>query len=158
MGLIFRLPLLLVEMLLRAGVDHLAALVSRLLSPRRDEQAVPDAGLPGDDGRPGPTAEDALERRSERDAAAPVTPSPTAPDPLHVHDHIDAETEVVASFGPAEDVGGTISVDPPWAGYDDEPAGAIVARLRDADPATKAVVALYERGHKARATVLRAAR
>ena len=34
---------------------------------------------------------------------------------------------------------------------------AIVARLRGADLATKAVVALYERGHKRRATVLRAA-
>ena len=36
------------------------------------------------------------------------------------------------------------------------PRGAIVQRLRGADAATKGVVALYERGHKNRKTVLKA--
>ena len=43
----------------------------------------------------------------------------------------------------------------PWSGYDTQPAAAIVARIRAADEATKAVTLLYERGHKGRASVIR---
>ena len=45
----------------------------------------------------------------------------------------------------------------PWSGYDTQPAAAIVARIRAADEATKAVALLYERGHKGRVSVIRAA-
>ena len=45
----------------------------------------------------------------------------------------------------------------PWPGYDDMNAQAIVARLRDSDDDLAANVRDYERAHKARATVLRAA-
>ena len=46
----------------------------------------------------------------------------------------------------------------PWKGYEVQSAADIVARVRGADEATKAVVLLYEQGHKGRATVLKAAR
>jgi hypothetical protein len=109
---------------------------------------------------PPPTADEAIERRVAREAAEAAAPDPTPPTPLRpIGDagHVDQDAELVESFGPADDAGATITVDEPWDGYAALPAAAIVARLRAADPATKAVVALYERGHKKRATVLRAA-
>jgi len=45
----------------------------------------------------------------------------------------------------------------PWAGYDDANAQEIAERLRDGDDELAARVRDYERAHKARATVLRAA-
>ncbi len=45
----------------------------------------------------------------------------------------------------------------PWAGYDDMTADEVGERLRDADEPTAQQVRDYERSHKARATVLRAA-
>jgi hypothetical protein len=116
-------------------------------------------------GAPPPTAEEAIERRQEREAVENAEPDLGPPTPLRAitgdADHVDREAEIVESFGPADDVGdvgGTITVDEPWDGYAAMPASAIVARLRSADGATKGVVALYERSHKNRATVLRAAR
>jgi ferritin-like metal-binding protein YciE len=47
--------------------------------------------------------------------------------------------------------------DEPWAGYDEMNAQDIVERLRDADDGLTAKVRDYERAHKARSTVLRAA-
>jgi ferritin-like metal-binding protein YciE len=47
--------------------------------------------------------------------------------------------------------------DEPWPGYDDMTAQEIVERLRDADDELAATVRDYERGHKDRATVVRAA-
>jgi ferritin-like metal-binding protein YciE len=47
--------------------------------------------------------------------------------------------------------------DEPWAGYDDMTAEEIVERLRDGDEELAAGVRGYERSHKNRATVLRAA-
>jgi ferritin-like metal-binding protein YciE len=47
--------------------------------------------------------------------------------------------------------------DEPWPGYDDMTAQEIGERLRDADDELAASVRDYERGHKARATVVRAA-
>ena len=46
----------------------------------------------------------------------------------------------------------------PWAGYDDMTAQQVIERLRAGDDALAAGVREYERAHKARATVLRAAR
>jgi hypothetical protein len=74
-----------------------------------------------------------------------------------VEGHIETEDEVVGSFGPADDVGATIQVDEPFDGYRDLGAREVVDRLRGADPATKAAVALYEGLHKKRQTVLDAA-
>jgi hypothetical protein len=102
---------------------------------------------------PTPTAEEAIERRFAREAAAPPAPLRAVGDD---DGHVDVEVEVVESFGPADDVGSALTVDEPWSGYDGQPASAIASRVRGADSATKAVVRLYEQQHKKRATVLRA--
>jgi ferritin-like metal-binding protein YciE len=47
--------------------------------------------------------------------------------------------------------------DEPWPGYDDMTAQEVLERLRDGDEEQAAHVRDYERSHKARATVLRAA-
>jgi hypothetical protein len=182
MGLLFRLPLLIVEWLLRrlfgGGDDRYAAAAAAARpAPPPDPPFVGDTGAPtaaptaaptpapgpglgAQDEPPVPTADDVLARREERDATAGAG-SVTPLRPISERDagHVDTEPTVVDSFGPSDDVGdvgGTITVEEPWDGYAQQPASAIVARLRGADEATKAVVALYERGHKNRATVLRA--
>jgi hypothetical protein len=134
MGLLFRLPFLLLELLLR-----------RLLG--RDDDG--DAFAPAPDAPP---------------VAPPAAPrtAPPAPNLRAVVDdgHVDAGETLVGSFGPADDVGtlaGTATVVEPWDGYDGMPAAAVVQRVRGSDTATKAVVRLYEQQHKGRATVLRAA-
>jgi hypothetical protein len=70
--------------------------------------------------------------------------------------HVDREPEVAYESGPASDVGAEVHVDTPWEGYDRMRATDIVARLRSADPATRAVVRLYEQQGKARSSVLAA--
>jgi hypothetical protein len=143
MGFLLRLPLLLLQALVRriAGAD------------RDDARFAPAAGP----------------RASAPPPAAPQTPgggatftgvTGAAPGANGAHldeeAHIEEEEELVESFGPARDVGATITIDEPWDGYAGQPADAIVERLREADLATKGVVALYERAHKNRVTVLSA--
>ncbi len=151
MTFLFRLPFLLLEQLLR-----------RLLGREDQERFAPTAQPSTERASsapvPPPTAEEAIARRIVREdeaAASDLTP-PTPLRPIGDAGHLDGGDPLVESFGPADDVGATITVEEPWDGYAQQPAAAIVARLRGADPATKAVVALYERGHKQRATVLRA--
>lgn len=164
MGFLFRLPLLLFELFLRRllgrddGDDRFAAAATAARpAPPPDPPFVGETAAPAPEP---PTADEAIERREEREAAAgggsvtPLRPISEAQDA-----HVDTEPTLVESFGPSDDVGdvgGTITVAEPWDGYATQPANAIVQRLRQADPATKAVVALYERGHKNRATVLKA--
>jgi hypothetical protein len=163
MLLLFRLPFLLLEMLLRrlfgrAEQERFAP------APAPERTAGPAAtdtpSSPSASGAPPPTADEAIERRVAREAAEAAASDLTPPTPLRpIGDagHLDEDADaLVESFGPADDVGATITVEEPWHGYAQQSATAIVARLRGADPATKAVVALYERGHKRRATVLRA--
>jgi hypothetical protein len=182
MALLFRLPLMLLELLVRRlfrrGGDAFAPVVTddaarAAATPQPSAPATtPPAPAPTGprftgaavNGAPPPTADEAIERRREREAVEQAAPDPAPPTPLRPisghDDHVDREAEVVESFGPAEDVGdvgGTITVDAPWPDYDGQSAAAIVQRLRSADAATKAVVALYERRNKNRATVLRAA-
>ena len=78
-------------------------------------------------------------------------PAP-APEPVHV----DREPAVAYEAGPVQDVGAEVHVEAPWDGYDRMRANEIVARLRDADAATRAVVRLYEQQGKARSSVLAA--
>lgn len=47
-----------------------------------------------------------------------------------------------------------IRVDAPWNGYDAMKASEIVARVKDADDAARAVVRLYEQTHKKRKSIL----
>jgi hypothetical protein len=175
MGFLFRLPFLLLEALLRRVLGHndqddrFPPRASAPVAPA-SAPAAPGAGAsftgtsaaPSANGAPPPpTADEAIERRVAREAAEAATVDLTPPTPLRpIGDagHLDEDdVTLVESFGPADDVGATITVDEPWDGYAQQSATAIVGRLRGADPATKAVVALYERGHKRRATVLRAA-
>lgn len=172
MGLLFRLPLLIVEWLLRRLFDRgndddarfAAAAAAARPAPPPDPPFVGETGAPGPsavDGPPPPTADEVLARRAEREATAPpASVTPLRPISEAEDAHVDTEPTLVDSFGPADDVGdvgGTITVEEPWKGYASQSASSIVTRLRGADAATKAVVALYERGHKNRATVLRAA-
>jgi hypothetical protein len=164
MQLLFRLPFLLLESLVRQGLSALS-LLTRLVRGGDDgaetaqapSAAPPPRTFTGDDdvdpgGPPPPTAEETLQRRFTREAR---TTSPRVGTPP-TGGHVDREATVVESVGPAEDVHGTITVDAPWADYDRLGAGEIVSRLRDADDATRGVVRLYERTHKNRATVVRA--
>lgn len=174
MNLVFRLPILLLEALVRRSAEVLGGIVA-VLRGSGDEGAGPGgpavaerpAGPPttappprrtaeGAGGPPPPTAEEALERRFEREAAAAATEPPGEPDRFGAPRHVSRDAEVVESFGDPDDVGAAIEVDEPWPGYAGEPANAIVTRLRNADEATRAVVRLYEQRHKKRATVLRA--
>jgi hypothetical protein len=184
MALLFRLPLMLLELLLRRvlrrGDDATATVVTDAAAEAAARPArtpgpppppsAPEPTTPGpapaftgasakNGAPPPPTVDEALERTAEREAAEAVTPPP-APTPLRpIGDagHVDSEPTIVESFGDPDDVGSTITVDEPWPGYDRDSAGTIVARLRDADPATKGVVALYERTKKNRKSVLKAA-
>ena len=70
--------------------------------------------------------------------------------------HVDSEPVVAYEAGPSDDVGAEVHVDVPWEGYDSMRANEIVARLRAADDATRAVVRLYESQGKARSSVLAA--
>jgi hypothetical protein len=167
MLLLFRLPFLLLELLLRRlfGRDKHHFAPAPVPGPERTtapvSTATATAPSPSADGAPPPpTADEAIERRVTREAAEAAALDVTPPTPLRPivgTGHLDEDPDpLVESFGPADDVGATITVEEPWDGYAQQPATAIVARLRGADPATKAVVGLYERGHKRRATVLRA--
>jgi hypothetical protein len=53
--------------------------------------------------------------------------------------------------------GPEIHVDEPWPGYAAMNAPEIIDRVRVSDEAVRAIVALYERSHRKRKTVLRAA-
>lgn len=186
MLLLFRLPFLVLEAVVRQGARGLAA-VAGLVRGGAEEEPWPPAETPmrpapaeeatvvGAEERFGaavaeeeleeeeahPTAEEALRRRREREAverAAPPVTEPPASAPLGAEAHVDSEPSLVESFGPPDDVAGPLTVDEPWEGYDGMPASAVVARMRGADEATRAVVGLYERTHKKRQTILRAAR
>jgi hypothetical protein len=158
---LFRLPFILLELALRGGAETLKELL-RLAAgaPRRDARASsPDR------------ARQRAEAFAQREAAARPEPRPRRPTPVRRPEppepeaerlgerpaHISSGAEEVASFGPADDPSAQVEVEPPWPGYAEQPAAAIVARVRAADEATKAVVLMYERRHKKRRTVLQAA-
>jgi hypothetical protein len=198
MVLLFRLPFLLLELLLRRvfghdhddGEDGATFMPADVPAPPRQ---APSTGA-GAAGPPPPTAAEAIARREAREAAA-APPPPPAPTPAPVPDsepqaapappapgpaaraprprrpaadavsnlravsdngHVETESTLVESFGAPGDVGSAITVDAPWDGYDGMAAAAVIARVRGADDATKAVVRMYEQQHKKRATVLRA--
>jgi hypothetical protein len=88
---------------------------------------------------------------------APEQPAPPAapPSPRHI-DTEDTTVLSIAESGAEEGPGAELHVDPPWEGYDQMKAAEILQRLRTADPATKALVALYESSHRRRSTVMNA--
>jgi hypothetical protein len=82
--------------------------------------------------------------RRERDVQPNGRPRAKDPEP---------ETELVETEGGASPHA-QITVDAPWDGYDAMRANQIVARVKTADTAVKAVVRLYEQSHKKRKSIL----
>jgi hypothetical protein len=171
MHMLLRLPLILLEMALRGGAGTLKDIL-RLVgggsdgerpyvpSAEAEAEAAAAAGARREAERVA-AAEAAARRPAARPGAArrrtrpaPVRPVAPAPEPPV---HISTEPETVASFGPADGVGAALEVEAPWEGYDRQPAAEVVKRVRMGDEATRAVVLLYERTHKARKSVLAAA-
>ena len=116
---------------------------------------------------PPPPAAPAPARERPPAAPAPPTapaqqPRPTvvaAPDepPEPEPEHVDREAVVVAESADADaadGAGAQIRVDEPWDGYRRLNAKDVVAQLATADPATLAVVRLYETANRRRRTVL----
>ena len=177
MHTLLRLPLILLEMALRQGAGAVKDILRLVAGGGEDDRPYAPAE------RPDPAAarrdaevvgaEEARARRPEarprnaarrRPAPAPAPATPPAPAPAPEAEllgerpaHVSSGAETVASFGPAADPSATFDVQAPWDGYDAHPAAEIVKRVRAADEATKAVVLLYERGHKGRTSVIRAA-
>lgn len=95
----------------------------------------------------------------------PTAPSAPARDvgaaseipPAHVSEGLQF-VEAFAEPGAEEDVGAAVHVEEPWRGYAQMTADDVIVRLADATPEQLAVVALYERVHRRRKTVLAAAR
>jgi len=176
---LLRLPFILLEMALRQGAGAVKEIL-RLVGggddgDRPEERPGPDPAATARAARREADALAAAEARARRPEArpraaarrrppapAPAAPPepPPAPEAELLGDepaHVSSEPETVASFGPADDPSPRLQVQAPWDGYDTQPAAEIVKRLRAADEATKAVVLLYERGHKRRSSVIRAA-
>jgi hypothetical protein len=97
----------------------------------------------------------------------PVTPEPGTPaaqaaahevaQELGIEDgHLDEEPDELVESEGAADPGAELRVDEPWPGYGGMRAPDIVDRLGAADPATRAIVRLYEQQHRKRRTVLAA--
>ena len=88
--------------------------------------------------------------------AAPEAPSAApAPTPAHVSRdarHVEAFADPGAEDGP----GASVHIQEPWRGYGRMTANDIIARLTSASREELAAVALYERAHRDRQTVLAA--
>ena len=164
MHTLLRLPLILLEMALRQGAGAVKDILRRV-SGGADDDRAPAAPAAADPraARRDAEALAAAEARARRPEARPRAaarrrPAPApAPPPEPAPTHLSNSAEAVASFGPADDPSPTIEVQAPWSGYDSQPAAEVIRRIRAGDEATKAVALLYERGHKARASVIRAA-
>jgi len=109
-------------------------------------------------GAPDPTAPSVPqgERRAiDMESLATGAPEPEIADPT-----LDGEDTLVYSTADTdvEPSANLRVVDPPWEGYDAMRANEIVARLKEVDESTRAVALLYEQSHKARKSVLEAAR
>jgi len=163
---------MLLELLLRGGASALKDLLRLLAggaggerpyvpSPEAEAEAAAAASARREAERLA-AAEAAARRPAARPGAArqrtrptPIRPVEPAPEPAP--EHVSEEAEQVASFGPGEDPGSTVEVHAPWPGYDEHSAAEVIKRVRSGDEATRAVVLLYERTHKARKSVIAAA-
>jgi hypothetical protein len=87
---------------------------------------------------------------TETEAFAPPPPEPTPGEAARAR---EARRESEATD---DSPGAEVHVDEPWPGYGKLKAPDIVDRLGAADPATKAIVRLYESRHRKRRTVLAA--
>jgi hypothetical protein len=164
MRTLLRLPLILLEVALRHGAGALTDLLRRVTGGADDDRApaapAPEPRSVRRDTEVVAAAEATARRPEARPRAAarrrPArVPPPAPPEPAPTH--VSSGTELVASFGPADDPSLTIDVQAPWSGYDSQPAAEVIRRIRAGDEAMRAVALLYERGHKARTSVIRAA-
>jgi hypothetical protein len=163
---------MLLELLLRGGASALKDLLRLLAggageerpyvpSPEAEAEAAAGASARREAERLA-AAEAAARRPAARPSAArrrtrPAPVRPVEPPPEPAPAHVSEEAEQVASFGPSEDPGSTIEVQAPWPGYDGHSAAEVIKRVRSGDEATRAVVLLYERTHRARKSVIAAA-
>ena len=138
-----------------------AAPAPRAAEPAPPEPPVAAAPMP-------PPAPAAPEPPGAAEPAPPPAPAPAPPD-----EPSEPPVEVVPDLTPGQAArireerreaeatddspGAVIHVDEPWQGYASMNAPEIIDRLGTSDEAVKAVVLLYERSHRARKTVLRAA-
>lgn len=131
--------------------------------PSAAASAPPETSVAPDTTAPPATAPTAT--AAPPDPAPPPTPYDTEPlTPLTEADAarktIDDTDEVVAEFaepGAEDGAGAQLEVDEPWPGFAGMTADHVIARLSSATTAELALVELYERLHKRRATVLGAA-
>jgi hypothetical protein len=179
MTMLIRLPLILLEMALRGGAGAIRDIL-RLVSgtrpddgytpsPEAEAEATAAAGARREAERVAareaaarrPAARPSgARRRTERPRTAPAPAPAPAPEAELLRAepaHVSNDAAPVASFGPADDPAPTVQVQPPWPNYDAHPAAEVVRRVRAGDEATRAVVLLYERAHKARKSVIVAA-
>jgi hypothetical protein len=161
---------MLLELLLRGGASLLKDLLLRRLagderpyvpSPEAEAEAAAAASARREAERLA-AAEAAARRPAARPSAVrqrtrPTPIRPVEPTPKPAPAHVSEEAEQVASFGPSDDPGSTIEVQAPWPRYDEHSAAEVIKRVRSGDEATRAVVLLYERTHKARKSVIEAA-
>jgi ferritin-like metal-binding protein YciE len=121
--------------------------------PPAPATSAPTNGGPVHTERETPYAERAERRRAARREAPKVADGPSTAEAARARAR---ETDEVVETEGAAAPGAQIRVDAPWDGYDRMKAGDIVARLRSADEATRAMVRLYEQATKGRKSVLEA--
>jgi hypothetical protein len=112
--------------------------------------AGPAAPVPPEPAPPEPVADPPTV-----DFDAPPDPLPGEPEPP-----VETPTEIVAEVadaGAEDGAGAELHVAEPWDGYAALTADEVIARLEHATPEELAVVAMYERLHRDRATVVEAA-
>jgi hypothetical protein len=113
----------------------------------------PSADQPAPAATPSPTS---MAPAPPTPPAAPTVAAAPAPTPAHVSRdarHVEAFADPGAEDGP----GASVHIEEPWRGYGRMTANDIIARLTSASREELAAVALYERAHRDRQTVLAAA-
>ena len=173
MHTLLRLPLILLELALRGGLVALKDILRLAIagsagderpyvpSPEAEAEAAAAAAARRDAERvaaeeaapagppPGPSAA----RRATR--PAPARPAAPAPGPRRGTSPASPSRSPRSARPTSPARRSTCKA--PWPGYDAHPAAEVVKRVRQGDEATRAVVLLYERSHKARKSVIAAA-
>jgi hypothetical protein len=146
----------------RNSMQFVDSVVERVRAARAGE-AKPTAERPPAPTRAPRSASTPRRPRPARTEAPPAAPPPPDPAPVDVvpEPTPGQAASIRAERRQAEQTedspGPEVHVDEPWPGYASMNAPEIIDRLRVSDDAVKAVVLLYERDHRARKTVLRAA-
>jgi hypothetical protein len=128
--------------------------------PAREEASTQTSETTSETVEPATPPETAAVRTSD---TAPIVSAPqpenveapTAPAPVHVSEEADLVREE-AEPGAEEGAGASVTVRPPWDGYERMAAREVIARLGDATAAELAAVQLYESSNRSRQTVLEA--